>query len=101
MPLAVGTSGVAVDSMGSEGAGTEVAPRLSEGAAPMAPVVLAKTGGADGRPAWIDEAASAAEDAITDASSGGTAEPMVVPHAIICIIVIVETSVTVMAGATL
>ena len=105
-PLAVGTNAGADESTGScatgsEGAGREDAPRESEGAALTSAAELVAAGGADDKPARMDEAASSAEEAITDAWLGGTGVPMVVPQAIICIIVIVETWVTVMAGATL
>ena len=73
-PPAGGTSGVAVEITGSETAGAS---------------------------AEDDATTSAAEEAITEAWSGGTGVPTGLPHSIICIIVIVESWVTVIAGATL
>ena len=86
-PPAGGTSGVAVEITGSEAAGASAEDDATTSAAELE--------------ARIDEAASAAEEAITEAWSGGTGVPTGLPHSIICIIVIVETWVTVIAGATL
>ena len=85
---------MAVEITGSSATGSETAGAEEDAMTSAAELVAEMV-------ARAEEAASAAEEAILEAWSGGTGVPTGRPHSIICIIVIVETWVTVNAGATL